>query len=84
MYITPSLTSFNNGWPRYRIYKVNKRTLEVLDFTNYYIDLNEANMDTTKYNKYLDYIGKKIIVLNHHIMLHHYIHKLFMIYQMSF
>ena len=48
MFVAPSLTSYDGGWPRYRIYKVNKRTLEVLDFTNYYIDLDEANKDTTK------------------------------------
>ena len=68
-YIGPSITTFGNVNPGYRIYTIDgdheESTYEVLDFDTYFMNLNEANRDRdTKPLQYkLSYSARKDLQL---------------------
>lgn len=47
-YVAPSITTFSGVNPGYRIYSVDcnhsRSTYQVLDYDNFYVDLEEANL----------------------------------------
>jgi len=46
-WIAPSLTTFGDQNPSYRIYSADPETYEILDYDQYRMDLSSANLDTT-------------------------------------
>ena len=48
VFITPSITAFDNASPSFRIFEVDEETLEILDFKAYRADLKKAN-ESNKY-----------------------------------
>ncbi|KAI9290572.1 Metallo-dependent phosphatase, partial [Neoconidiobolus thromboides FSU 785] len=43
-YLTPSITTLNGQNPGFRIYKVNKKNWEILDYYQYYTQLKDSHM----------------------------------------
>jgi len=44
-YIAPSVTTFAEMNPSYRIYFYNRKTFEIIDYEQYYMNLTEANLN---------------------------------------
>ncbi|KPM07774.1 hypothetical protein QR98_0062760, partial [Sarcoptes scabiei] len=44
-YIGPSVTTFGNVNPGYRVYLVDQETFEIIDHQTYYLNLTEANLN---------------------------------------
>lgn len=48
IYAVPSMTTFVDLKPSFRIYEVDQDSLEIVDYVQYRLDMDKANMDKTK------------------------------------